>query len=79
MLNLRRVETALFTCGALLISAGVALLAHPAILPAHAQSGGEIEPFTDSACLDCHTDQQRLTELAVVEEEAPEALSSGPG
>lgn len=37
-----------------------------------------IEPFTDTACLDCHTDQERLVTLAV-EEEAPESLSSGPG
>ena len=34
--------------------------------------------FTDQACLDCHTDQERLVELAV-EEEVVEAPSEGPG
>lgn len=45
-----------------------------------ASTDGQSEPFTDRACLDCHTDQAHLTELAVVEAEEPEeALSSGPG
>ena len=35
--------------------------------------------FTDFACLDCHTDQARVQELAVEEEEDAESLSSGPG
>jgi hypothetical protein len=41
---------------------------------------GAVEPveFTDTACLDCHTDEGRLKELAV-EEVAAESLSSGPG
>lgn len=37
-----------------------------------------LEQFTDVECLDCHTDQERLTTLAVAEEKT-EALSSGPG
>jgi len=37
-----------------------------------------VEPFTDYACLNCHTDQEQLTALAVVEETG-ESLSSGPG
>jgi hypothetical protein len=37
-----------------------------------------LAPFTDQACLDCHTDQETLVLLAM-EQEAPEALSSGPG
>ncbi len=37
-----------------------------------------LEPFSDQACLDCHTDQARLTELALPEE-TTEELSSGPG
>lgn len=36
-------------------------------------------PFTDQACLECHTDQERLTLLAHPDEPAHEALSSGPG
>lgn len=39
----------------------------------------DIPPFTDYACLDCHTDEGRLKELAVKPEEPEEALSSGPG
>ncbi len=35
--------------------------------------------FTDQACLDCHTDQARLQELAVEEENEGESLSEGPG
>jgi len=38
-----------------------------------------VPPFTDMACLDCHTDQPALVELALPEEEAESALSSGPG
>jgi mono/diheme cytochrome c family protein len=34
--------------------------------------------FTDQACLDCHTDEARLQELAVDEGPA-ESLSEGPG
>lgn len=42
--------------------------------------GDEIDrvQFTDQACLDCHTDEVRLQELAVEEEET-ESLSEGPG
>ena len=39
---------------------------------------GQVEPFTDVACLDCHTDQVRLVDLAAPEEET-EKLSEGPG
>lgn len=37
--------------------------------------------FTDQACLDCHTDEARLRELAVEEDkdEIEEAPSEGPG
>lgn len=37
--------------------------------------------FTDTACLDCHTDEARLRELAPEPEveEPEESLSSGPG
>lgn len=43
-------------------------------------TGDEINrvEFTDQACLDCHTDEVRLQELAV-EEEDTESLSEGPG
>ena len=37
-----------------------------------------LEPFTDRACLDCHTDQARLVSLAVAKP-AVETPSEGPG
>lgn len=37
-----------------------------------------LKPFTDTACLECHTDQAKLTELAKPVE-AKESLSEGPG
>lgn len=60
--------------GMALVALGVLVSAAAGAAPA-AQT---LEPFTDQACLDCHTDEARLRELAV-EEESPEALSSGPG
>lgn len=37
-----------------------------------------LEPFTDQTCLDCHTNQEKLVELA--EPDPPkETLSEGPG
>lgn len=40
----------------------------------------ELEPFTDSACLDCHTNQALLEELALPpSDDDHESLSSGPG
>jgi hypothetical protein len=39
----------------------------------------EAKPFTDQACLDCHTDQAKLQELAVVVEEVEAPPSEGPG
>jgi hypothetical protein len=38
-----------------------------------------VPPFTDTACLDCHTDQPTLVDLAKPHDDAHEALSSGPG
>lgn len=38
-----------------------------------------VPPFTDTACLNCHTDQPALVELALPEDADHEALSSGPG
>lgn len=35
--------------------------------------------FTDEACLECHTSEALLRELAVEEEEVEEAPSEGPG
>ncbi len=69
---------ALVTLGFSCLAAGTAALFFTVSGPVLAQF--EREPFTDQACLDCHTDQARLTELAVVEQEdEKEALSSGPG
>lgn len=38
-----------------------------------------VPPFTDTECLDCHTDQPTLVDLAQPADDAHEALSSGPG
>ncbi|MCA9907088.1 MAG: hypothetical protein KC519_00460 [Anaerolineae bacterium] len=75
-----RLISALVAGGALLMAAGIAMLSSSVggVSVSLASPSLEIEPFEDFACLECHTDQQRLSELAV-EEEAPEALSSGPG
>lgn len=75
-----RLISALVAGGALLMAAGIAMLSSSVggVSVSLASSRLEIEPFEDFACLECHADQQRLSELAV-EEEAPEALSSGPG
>ena len=60
----------------LLFLAGLALLTAGAL----ASNDEQIDPFTDQVCLDCHSDQSRLTELAVVPEEPEEEpLSEGPG
>jgi hypothetical protein len=45
-----------------------------ALLP----TGIYVEPFRDQACLDCHTNQEKLVELAVPPPEK-ETLSEGPG
>lgn len=37
-----------------------------------------LDPFTDQPCLDCHTDQEQLVQLAKPIE-ATESLSEGPG
>lgn len=62
--------------GTFLIGRGVVMLAAPTGVVS-----GQIAPFEDTACLDCHTDQARLAELAPVEDttEDAEELSSGPG
>jgi hypothetical protein len=50
-----------------------------AVLPSQTtEETATAEPFVDVACLDCHTDQARLMELAVEVEKA-ETLSEGPG
>ena len=78
MASLRRVRNGLLATGGVFFAAGLAVMAFG---PAGAAAGmplTEREPFTDQACLDCHSDEDRLMALAV-EEESPEALSSGPG
>jgi hypothetical protein len=64
--------------GSLCIAAGLAVMALGPTGAVSGMSRAESEPFSDQACLDCHTDEDRLKELAV-EEESPETLSSGPG
>lgn len=81
-MKIRYLSGGIFAFGLTLILAGLAVLFtnHPA------EAAGitlrpdvQIEPFTDTACLDCHTSESRLKELAVPVEEEEAALSSGPG
>lgn len=46
--------------------------------PEHTPPLVVLQPFTDQACLKCHTDQAALKALALVKP-AAESLSSGPG
>jgi hypothetical protein len=66
------------TGGFALLAAGFALMTGSPTAVA-AQPSLEVEPFEDFACLDCHTDRDRLEELAIAEEPSEESLSSGPG
>jgi hypothetical protein len=77
----RLMSVGLFALGLLLIGRGTIMLSGMTTGVALAFSPAPVTPFVDTACLDCHTDRQRLTELAVVPEvaEAEESLSSGPG
>ena len=62
------------------VSLGVTLFLTTPLPLALAEEPQDITPFEDFACLNCHTDKARLTELAVVApQEDEEALSSGPG
>lgn len=66
--------------GTVLMSLGFTLLLTTPTTVSYADEPQETTPFEDYACLNCHTDEQRLKELApeaVVEEE--DSLSSGPG
>jgi len=61
-------------------AAAVPAEAEPLLVVAQAGTPvATVEPFTDVECLECHTDQDRLMELAVEEEDKAAALSSGPG
>lgn len=72
---------AIFTIvGTVLMSLGFALFITTPTTVTFADDPKETPPFEDYECLNCHTDQQRLQELAPdIEEEAESALSSGPG
>jgi len=57
-----------------------AVLPQPVSLTDAGEAIPTLQPFTDTECLDCHTNQERLETLAIPEEDnAHEALSSGPG
>ena len=59
---------------------GAALLLFPGV--SFAEPSQQREQFSDTACLDCHTDGLRLQELSESNEaDEPEeaSLSSGPG
>jgi hypothetical protein len=63
--------------GMAIVVAGVAFFAL-GVRPSGSSTKAE---FTDTACLDCHTDEALLRELAWEPEieEPEESLSSGPG
>ena len=59
---------------------GTALVLFPGV--SFAEPSPQRDPFSDTTCLACHTDEQQLQELTEVNEanEPEEAsLSSGPG
>jgi hypothetical protein len=66
---------------AILLTTGLAILVSftPGVISA--ETPDQREPFTDTACLDCHTDRAQLEELTASMADEPEedALSSGPG
>lgn len=87
-MTIRQLRMTLTAGGLACIAAGLALFAVGT--PGLTQDAGyrvrlpadfpNAATFTDTACLECHTNEQRLTELAVVPEDAEaEGLSSGPG
>lgn len=79
-MNKRLASALFFAIGSVLVTSGIALLSLGTTGTVRAEPQLEVEPFEDFACLDCHTDQNRLNELAPpVEEEPEELLSSGPG
>ncbi|MBZ0275246.1 MAG: hypothetical protein K8I60_03835 [Anaerolineae bacterium] len=75
----RIIGASLFGFGALLVTASVGLLLFPAEGIVSGSPAQDIPPFTDHACLDCHTNEARLRDLAVKPEPPEESLSSGPG
>ncbi|MCB9452225.1 MAG: hypothetical protein H6672_12350 [Anaerolineaceae bacterium] len=75
----RLIGASVFGLGAILVSAGVGLLLFPTTGVVSGSPSQDIPPFTDYACLDCHTDEARLKEFAAEPEEPEESLSSGPG
>ena len=72
-MQVRLKPTLIFLTGLSLIFSGLAFIGTGLI------SAQQTQPFTDDACLNCHTDQNRLMELAPKQEEVAESLSSGPG
>lgn len=76
----RLTSTAVFFTGIGLFFTGLSFLVFGTSGISFATPLQQIEPFTDTDCLACHTDEQRLKELAPAkEEEEAESLSSGPG
>ena len=71
----KRLGGILLTLGISFVGAGIALWATPSMAESPPT---QPEPFTDTACLTCHTDEALLKELAVPAVDT-EALSSGPG
>ena len=79
-MNKRLVSALLLAIGSVLVTSGIALLSLGTTGIVRAEPQLDIEPFEDFACLDCHTDENRLNELAPpIAEEPEESLSSGPG
>lgn len=72
----------LMVLGISLISAGL-MTQVSGVVRANPVSGGNdrqpvVPPFTDTACLECHTNREQL-QLLAVEKEVVESHSEGPG
>jgi hypothetical protein len=74
MMKFRVLAGGLLGIGLFFVSVGLFSKSLPS-----AKAQNQTPEFTDQTCLDCHTDETRLKELAPEPEAPAESLSSGPG
>jgi UPF0716 family protein affecting phage T7 exclusion len=71
-----------FVIGIILIGAGILTQAVGVVYASpptqSSQTASVVPPFTDTACLECHINQETLQTLAI-EEEVVASISEGPG